>query len=134
MLLDVIETLVGFLTVVLLLSVVVTALTQAAQAMLRLRGRNLHRCLELLFRQAMIATQEDGDEKPIGLLVVHGIGKQKEGATRDSVVRGLRKAYPEARFETHKKHADMVYEGCRVRIYEVYWAPVLMGERIHGSF
>lgn len=134
MFLDVIDTLVGFVTVVVLLSVVVTALTQATQATLRLRGRNLHRGLELLFRQAMISIQEGGSEKPVGLLVVHGMGKPKEGATRDSVVRGLRKAYPEARFETHDKHADMIYKGRRVRVYEVYWGPVLMGKTIHGSF
>ncbi|MCZ6570941.1 MAG: hypothetical protein O7B23_12340 [Deltaproteobacteria bacterium] len=132
--LEPIEPLIGLLTVVLLLSVIVTALTQATGALLRLRGRNLARGLEALFRQASAAVQDPGTEKPIGLLVVHGIGKPKPGEMRDSVVRGLGKAYPEARFESHGKTADMVYSGRRVRIYEVYWAPVLMGEPIKGSF
>ena len=49
MLLDLIATLLAFITVILLLSLVVTALVQFVQAALRLRGRNLYRGLTSLF-------------------------------------------------------------------------------------
>jgi hypothetical protein len=132
--LDPVTPLIGLVTVLLVLAIVVTGLAQATAALLRLRGRNLYRGLEFLLRQASVATQQPGDEKPIGLVVVHGVGKQEPGATRESVVRGLKKAYPEARFETRDQVTDMIYRNRRVRIYEAYWAPVLTGDPIKGSF
>ncbi len=134
MLLDRIDTLIGLVTVLAVLSCLVTALAQATQSMLRLRGRNLQRGLEALLCQAMVANQKPGKRKPIGLLVVHGVGRQEAGATVQAVVDGLRLAYPHARFGNDGDVAVMTLSERQVRLYEVHWAPVLSGEKIHGSF
>lgn len=134
MLLELLDTLIAFLMIVALLSVLVMALSQATQSVLRLRGRNLQRGLETLSRQAMVTTQEPGKEKPVGLLVVHGIGAQKRGATLSHVVEGLRIAYPDARIEQDGDFATMTVRRRQIRLYEVFWADVLSGEAIAGSF
>lgn len=134
MLLERVDALIGFVTILALLSVLVTALAQATQSLLRLRGRNLQRGLELLLRQAMIATQQPGVEKPIGLMIVHGVGRQKAGATLQNVLQGLRLAYPDAHFGSDGDVAVMTLDERQVRLYEVHWAPVLSGKKIHGSF
>jgi hypothetical protein len=55
---DILGALIGLVTVLLLLSLIVTALVQATQAMLRLRGRNL------LFGLTSVLTQETGMPYP----------------------------------------------------------------------
>lgn len=79
----------------------------------------------------------------VGLLVVHGIGEQDPGDTRDSVVAGLKIAYPNEHFTlenqvgvkrgraTGPRVSDLTPE---VRIYEVYWKDVLSGKSVAGSF
>jgi len=58
MLSDVLAVLIGFVAVMLLLSLVVTALSQASQSFLRLRGRNLARGLSSLLGHAQLGATE----------------------------------------------------------------------------
>ena len=70
----------------------------------------------------------------IGLLVVHGIGAQKPGETLDKLVRGLRLVERDIATRADRGSVAAVIGGQRVRLYEVYWADLLMGEKVRGSF
>jgi hypothetical protein len=70
---------------------------------------------------------------PAGVLVVHGIGAQQPGETFAKLWNGLHRVFP----ETPEKPAagEPVALGARpVRFYEVYWADLLKGERVSGTF
>ena len=58
MLMDIIGAAVGFSVIMLLLSLIVTSLTQATLALLRLRGRNLRHGLETALRTALPGSNE----------------------------------------------------------------------------
>ena len=60
MLSDILGVMIAFVSIILLLSILVTALVQFAQAALQLRARNLRRGLADLFRQFEAAQREDG--------------------------------------------------------------------------
>ena len=66
----------------------------------------------------------------IGLLAIHGIGEQDPGQTRDEVVGALKEAYP----DVSESRGVFDFEHCQVRVYEVYWKPVLSGPAVDGSF
>jgi pimeloyl-ACP methyl ester carboxylesterase len=125
------DTAIGFASVVLLLSIGVTALAQATASLLRLRGRNLRRGVEALLLEGIREAQEPGSGAPIGLVVIHGVGCQRKGATRQSVLSGLRSGHPEAGLTSE---GDLVLKGRRVRVYEVLWAPILSGSAVWGTF
>lgn len=73
-------------------------------------------------------------ESPIALVVVHGIGSQIRGATRTKLLAGLELAYGSLA-QTEEGEAVCVQLGSRsVRIYEVWWADLLGGERVEGTF
>jgi hypothetical protein len=69
----------------------------------------------------------------VGVLVVHGIGAQQPGETLAKLWNGLRRVFPEM---PEKPAADrpVALGGRSVRFYEVYWADLLMGERVSGTF
>jgi hypothetical protein len=73
---------------------------------------------------------------PIGLLVVHGIGRQKKGATLRGLVKGLESAYPEALKVTWRAddYACVERFGPPVHAIEVYWADVFRPEDVRGTF
>ena len=74
-----------------------------------------------------------GQRPPVGVLVVHGIGAQKRGETLAKLWNGLRRVY--AGLPETPTEGQAVTLGDRsVRFYEVYWADLLMGERVKGSF
>lgn len=62
MLTDTLGVAIAFITVILLLSIIVTALVQATQALLRVRGRNLMKGLAKLILKARAGTDLAGDE------------------------------------------------------------------------
>ncbi|MDH4062984.1 MAG: hypothetical protein OEW19_01190 [Acidobacteriota bacterium] len=73
---------------------------------------------------------------PVGLLLVHGIGRQQRGETLDGFLGGLRLAYG-ARLTVDRRDADCaVLDGLNrpVHVFEVYWADLLHGEDVEGTF
>lgn len=68
MLSDILGTVIGFVSVILLLSVVVTAAVQATQAVLRLRGRNLERGLTAIFQNVRGGDNRDAKDDASRLL------------------------------------------------------------------
>lgn len=70
-------------------------------------------------------------QQTIGLLLVHGIGAQKSGETTDNFVEGFLRAFPEAAFD--KDRRTLAVEDRLIRLYEVYWADLLKGEK-RGTF
>ena len=69
-----------------------------------------------------------------GLLVIHGIGEQRCGQTRDDVIAALRLAYPSAKASIQRGVGIVATEDWQVRLYEVYWANILSGPAVAGSF
>jgi hypothetical protein len=65
--------------------------------------------------------------EPIAVLVVHGIGAQRPGETVGKLVAGLQRIDPE--FDR-----TFALDGQPLRFYEVYWADLLSGDRIRGTF
>jgi hypothetical protein len=59
MLSDILATIIAFISVILLLSIVVTSLVQISQALLRLRGRNLMKALAALLVNARVTGEEE---------------------------------------------------------------------------
>lgn len=73
---------------------------------------------------------------PVALLVVHGIGSQEVGETLEGLVSGLHKIYGQ-NLEVdwlNKKHAILDGIGRPVHLVEVFWADLLKGEQVKGSF
>jgi len=64
MLSDILATIIAFISVILLLSIVVTSLVQVSQAFLRLRGRNLMKGLAALLVNARMAEKNAEDPTP----------------------------------------------------------------------
>jgi hypothetical protein len=73
---------------------------------------------------------------PVGLLLVHGIGSQQPGETLDGFLGGMRLAYGDTlRVERRETgHARMAGVGRPVHVFEVYWADLLHGPDVEGSF
>jgi hypothetical protein len=85
---------------------------------------------------------------PLALLVIHGIGSQQRGELLESCVAGLQQTYPSATLldrsgtritcqDITKRALDEVRltEGSWVvHLYEVYWADILSGPQVDGSF
>jgi hypothetical protein len=69
----------------------------------------------MLERPAHEARTGDG---PVGLVLVHGIGTQRQGEFSELVLEGL--------FRAHEKPD--------VRVYEAWWADILQGEAVRDSF
>jgi len=70
---------------------------------------------------------------PVGVLVVHGIGAQQRGETLAKLWNGLRRVFPQ--MPAKPVEGEPVVLGARtVRFYEVYWADLLTGERVFGTF
>ena len=75
----------------------------------------------------------------IGVLVVHGIGAQKEGETLAKLLAGLRQfpagdvAVDPSPFPSPSV-ARATVGGQPVRFYEVYWAEILTGDQMAGAF
>ncbi len=77
------------------------------------------------------------DAGPIGLLVVHGVGKQNRGATMRGVLKGLQHSYGDAigiDWVENDRHALITGLGRPVHVIEVYWADLLRGETVEGTF
>ncbi len=73
---------------------------------------------------------------PVALLVVHGIGSQEAGETIEGLVNGLRKIYGQSMNVDwlNKKHARIGGIGRPVHLVEVFWADLLKGDIVKGSF
>jgi len=74
-------------------------------------------------------------DKVLGLMLVHGIGKQKPGDQLAKFTGGLQRAYPET--ETLSRSSDRIILQVgeqKIRFYEVYWADKLSGEIVQYSF
>jgi hypothetical protein len=74
---------------------------------------------------------------PIGLLVVHGIGSQRRGRSLEGLLEGLRLAYGDALSVTRIAEDQARVEGigpAPVHAVEVWWADLLEGEAVEGSF
>jgi hypothetical protein len=76
--------------------------------------------------------------KRVALLVVHGIGTQKEDETRNRIVEGLEIAYGPPSFSKDGIRTFPVAEPgsvpSEIRVYEAFWAEVLSDEKVRGSF
>lgn len=72
-----------------------------------------------------------------GLLIVHGIGEQRRGETSEKLVRGLSRLYGDGlQVERNAEKLPVAFStaGRTVRVYEVYWADILSGERVADTF
>lgn len=69
----------------------------------------------------------------VGVLIVHGIGAQKPGETLAKLGHGLRRVSPELP-ETLVEGQPVTLGERSLRFYEVYWADLLEGERVSGTF
>lgn len=72
-----------------------------------------------------------------GLLIVHGIGEQRQGETSEKLVKGLSRLYgSDVQVERGADNlpVTLTAAGQTVRIYEVYWADILSGERVANTF
>jgi hypothetical protein len=70
---------------------------------------------------------------PIGVLVIHGIGAQQRGETLAKLWTGLRRVIPQVP-EKPAEGESVTLCHRSVRFYEVYWADLLMGELVSGTF
>ena len=73
---------------------------------------------------------------PVGLLLVHGIGTQRRGDTLDGFLGGMRLAYGERLVVERGNAAQAILSGLgrNVHVFEVYWADLLHGEDVKGTF
>jgi hypothetical protein len=73
---------------------------------------------------------------PVGLLLVHGIGMQEPGDTLEGFLGGMRIAYGERLRVTRREQGYAVLEGVgrTVHVIEVYWADLLQGAPVKGTF
>ena len=69
-----------------------------------------------------------------GVILVHGIGSQRPGATLRKFVAGLKRAYPSLEVRADGTTAVATLDQRVVRVYEAYWADLLEGERVAGTF
>jgi hypothetical protein len=67
-------------------------------------------------------------------LVIHGIGEQPPGTTRKNVLASLALAYPGTVPVEENGVGILATEAWQVRVYEVYWADILSGPAVDGSF
>jgi hypothetical protein len=73
-------------------------------------------------------------KRRVGLLTVHGIGVQETGDLAARVADGLASALGPG-IEMRGSDPVVVDDGeTEVFVYDVYWAELLKGEKIHGSF
>ncbi len=78
-------------------------------------------------------------QRKVALLVVHGMGDQVEGYTRQKVIDGLVSVYGDDINDGPDGNGVVTLRlpmkggWCRVRLYEVYWAKMLKGSE-RGSF
>ena len=72
--------------------------------------------------------------RTVGVLLVHGIGTQRPGETTRSFVEGLRTALPDMKLSEHCGRVTLVVHDVILQIYEVYWADILDGDDVKGSF
>jgi hypothetical protein len=72
----------------------------------------------------------------VGVITVHGIGRQQPGMTRRRVATSLHRALPTARrfYDPTASAEILATEDTEVFIYEAHWADILSGARIAGSF
>ena len=71
-------------------------------------------------------------EAAIGVLVVHGIGAQKPGEAVGKLIAGLSRV--ERGFGANGHDGVLTLGGQPVRLYEVYWADLLMGAASRDAF
>jgi len=71
-------------------------------------------------------------EAAIGVLVVHGIGAQKPGEAVGKLIAGLSRV--ERDFGANGHDGVLTLGGQPVRLYEVYWADLLMGAASRDAF
>ncbi|MDP1572443.1 MAG: hypothetical protein Q8L86_20780 [Vicinamibacterales bacterium] len=73
---------------------------------------------------------------PVGLLLVHGIGSQARGQSLDGLLAGLRAACGDVLVVERRAEDHAVLEGLgrRVHVVEVFWADLLHGETVRGTF
>jgi len=79
---------------------------------------------------------DNANSEPVALLVVHGIGNQKPGETLTGLIEGIRFAYKDQLIvdQRSEDHAILNNIGRQVHVIEVYWADLLHGETVKGTF
>src|SRR5262245_16163691 len=77
----------------------------------------------------------DRNHRRVGIVVIHGIGRQRPGETRDRFAEALGRAFPSAMATHEGPSATVLHIGdSQVRIYEAYWADLLSGFGVARSF
>lgn len=72
--------------------------------------------------------------QPIGILLVHGIGSQQPGDSSEKFAKAFRNAYPDLACRRETDCLVLTAGSRALRAYEVYWADLLEGESIGGTF
>ena len=73
-------------------------------------------------------------EPATAVLLVHGIGSQRAGETAAKLTDGLQRAYPGATADLHDGCGTIAIGARTLRVYEVWWADLLDGDDVRGSF
>jgi hypothetical protein len=77
----------------------------------------------------------DQEEQTVGVVLVHGVGRQKSGESKGKFVRALSRAYRKELPTVDEGNATVVgLPGRSVRLYEACWADALTDEAVAGSF
>lgn len=89
-------------------------------------------------RKERVEVPGGAQERQIGLLVVHGIGRQARGRSARNLATALQRLHGDLEDapETKSSNAVAVLDrgDVRVRIYEVYWADLMPADLVKGSF
>jgi hypothetical protein len=72
----------------------------------------------------------------IGIVLVHGIGSQRSGATLEKFIEGLQALArcPVTIISREPRRAIINVADSSVHVYESWWADILSGENVRGSF
>jgi hypothetical protein len=78
----------------------------------------------------MIETRDESG--PIAILAVHGIGAQQRGESSRKLIAGLGRV--DRDLDPNRADGVITVGGQPVRVYEVYWADLLMGDNARDAF
>jgi hypothetical protein len=74
------------------------------------------------------------DTGPVGVVLVHGIGRQRAFDARRKFSKALQRAYGDLKVRDEGAALEIALPGGTLRLYEAYWAELLTGEAVRDTF
>ena len=71
---------------------------------------------------------------PVAVVLVHGVGRQRPLDARRKFLEALQRMYGDAEVQEDGAALEIALSGGRLRLYEAYWADLLTGEAVRGTF